>query len=85
MQLNLTGKLFFGACAAWLAGKAVNTMIRGTEEEVDAVYNVMIASKKFQEELQKPDATVSSVMEKLGLKNATARQFEKILGVEWPL
>lgn len=85
MNLNLTGKLFFAACGAWLLGKATNTLIRGTQEEVDAVYNVMISSKRFQDELNRPGATVASVMEKLGLKNASAREFERILGVEWPL
>jgi hypothetical protein len=83
--MNLLGKLFFGAMGAWLVGKATNTRIRGTQEEIDAVANAMLASRKFQDELRKPGSSVESVMSKLGLKNATAREFESILGVRWPL
>lgn len=85
MKLNLIGKLFFTACAAWLVGKATNTKLRGTKEEVDAIYNAMVSSKRFQEELKKPDASVASVMAKLGLKKASVEEFEKILGIPWPL
>lgn len=59
--------------------------IRGTPEEVQAVANAMIASKRFQDELSRNGATVESVMQKLGLKHAAAREFERILNVPWPL
>lgn len=85
LKLNLLGKLFFASCAAWLVGKATNMKIRGTQAEVNAVANAMLASRRFQEELSRPGATVESVMQKLGLKHATAREFERILGVPWPL
>jgi nitrate reductase beta subunit len=85
LRLNLLGKIFFAAVAAWLVGKAVNLKIRGTPEEVEAVANAMLASRKFQEELNRQGATVESVMQKLGLKHASAREFERILGVPWPL
>jgi ACT domain-containing protein len=85
LHVNLLGKLFLGACAAWVIGKVTNTKIRGTEEEVNAVYNAMVASRRFQNELQHPGATVSSVMDKLKLKNASAQEFERILGIKWPL
>ena len=85
LQLNLLGKIFFTACAAWLVGKATNLKVRGSEQEVQAVTNAMMASRRFQEELRRPGATVESVMDKLGLKHASAREFERILGVPWPL
>ena len=85
LQLNLLGKIFFTACGAWLVGKATNMKIRGTEEEVRAVSNAMMASRRFQDELRRPGATVESVMDRLGLKHASAREFERILGVPWPL
>lgn len=85
LQLNLLGKIFFTTVGAWLVGKATNTKIRGTETEVRAVSNAMMASRRFQDELRKPGATVASVMEKLGLKHASAREFERILGIPWPL
>ena len=74
-----------GRLAAWLVGKATNIKIRGSSEEVSAVANAMLASKRFQEELSKPGASIESVMSKLNLKHASAKQFETILGVPWPL
>jgi hypothetical protein len=85
MELNFTGKLLLASCAAWLAGKLVNTKIRGSEEEIDAVVEALLSSRRFQEELDKPGATIESVVDKLGLKHASAEKFERILGVPWPL
>ncbi len=85
LKLNLLGKVFFAAVAAWVVGKAVNLKIRGTPDEIQAVSNAMMASRRFQDELSRPGATVESVMHQLGLKHASAREFERILGVPWPL
>jgi|SRR5579863_4167770 len=85
LKLNLLGKIFFVAAAAWLVGRAVNMKIRGSPQEVQAVANAMMASRRFQDELNHPGATVESVMQKLNLKHASAREFERILGVPWPL
>lgn len=85
LKLNLLGKIFFTACAAWLVGKAVSLKIRGTPAEVQAVAGAMMASRRFQEELDRPGATVDSVMQRLGLKHASAKEFERTLGIPWPL
>jgi len=85
LKLNLMGKIFFAAAAAWLVGRATNLKIRGTSEEIAAVTNAMLASRRFQEELSYGGATVESVMQKLGLKHASAREFERILNVPFPL
>jgi hypothetical protein len=85
LQLNLLGKLFFTAVGAWLVGKATNVKIRGEHDEVQAVANALMASRKFQEELRRPGATVESVINRLGLKNASAYEFERLTGVRWPL
>lgn len=85
LHLNLVGKLFFAAVGAWLIGKATNIKLRGTKEEIDAVTNAMMASKRFQEELKRPGATVQSVIDKLGLKHASAKEFQRILNVPFPL
>ena len=85
LRLNLLGKVFFAAVGAWLVGRATNIKIRGTQEEIQAVTSAMMASRRFQEELERPGATVESVMQQLGLKHASAREFERILGVSWPL
>lgn len=85
LKLNLLGKIFFAAVGAWLVGKSTNLKIRGTPEEMNALAEVMLASRRFQQELERPGATVESVMQKLGLKHGAAREFERILGVPWPL
>lgn len=83
--LNLTGKLLVVSLGAWLVGKLVNMKIRGTRNEITAVSNALLASKRFQEELNRPGASVESVMEKLRVKQMSASEFERVLGVRWPL
>ncbi len=83
--LSLTGKMFVASLGAWLVGKYVNTKIRGSQSEVNAIANALSASRRFQEELSKPGASVDSVVEKLRVKNMSASEFERVLGVPWPL
>jgi len=85
LHMNLLGKIFFTTLGAWLIGKAVNTKIRGTQDEVRTVANAMLASKQFQEELRRPGASVKSVIDKLGVKHMTAKEFEKTFNIPWPL
>lgn len=82
---NLTGKLVLATMGAWLAGKLINMKFRGSRDEVDAVSNALLASKRFQDELQKPGASVDSVIDKLRVKQMSASEFERVLGVRWPL
>jgi hypothetical protein len=85
LHVNLLGKIFLTACAAWLVGKATNIKVRGNIDEVRVVSDVMMATKNFQEELNHPAATVESVMEKLNAKHSSAITFEKVIGMHWPL
>jgi hypothetical protein len=85
LRMNVLGKIFLTSVAAWLVGKAINLKIRGTPEEVNAVAGAMIASRRFQDELNRPGATVDSVMNKLNLKHASVREFEQVLGIKFPL
>lgn len=84
-SLSLTGKIFLASLGAWLAGKLVNTKLRGNEGEINAVANALMASRRFQDELQKPGASVQSVIDKLRVKQMSASEFERVLGVRWPL
>lgn len=84
-SLSFTGKVFLASLGAWAIGKYVGTKIRGSREEIEAVTNALSASRRFQEELHKPGATVDSVIDKLHLKNMSASEFERVLGVRWPL
>ena len=83
--LNLTGKLLLASLGAWLVGKVVNTKIRGNQDEMSAVANALMASRRFQDELHRPGATVQSVIDKLRVKQMSASEFERVLGVKWPL
>jgi hypothetical protein len=85
LKLNLLGKVFFVALAGWLVGKATNMKLRGSQEEIEAVSNAMMSSRRFQDELARPGASIDSVMDNLGLKHASAQEFERILGIPWPL
>jgi len=83
--LNFSGKLFLTALGSWLVGKAVNTKLRGSRDEISAVTNALLASRKFQDELRKPGATIQSVIDKLHVKQMSAAEFERVMGVQWPL
>ena len=85
LKMNLLGKIFFGTLAAWLVGKAVNTKLRGSRSEIAAVENALMSSRRFQDELNRPGASVDSVIQKLGIKHMSAQEFERVLGVPWPL
>lgn len=85
LRINFIGKLFFATLGAWLLGRTVNTKLRGSNEQINAVANALSASKKFQDELNRPGATVDSVIQKLGVKHMSASEFERVMGVPWPL
>lgn len=84
-ELSTVGKIFLAGVAAWLIGRPSHLKIRGTPDEVEALQNALMASRRFRDELNRPGATVQSVMDKLQLKNITAQEFERKLGVPWPL
>lgn len=85
LHLNLAGKILLASIGAWLIGRATNVKIRGTEDQVNAVMQAMVASRAFQDELSKPGATIDSVMSKLNVKNMTVAEFEKLFHLKWPL
>ena len=82
---SLFGKLFYASCAAWLVGKLVNMKFRGSRQQAEVLASALISSKRFQDELNRPGASVESVVQKLGIKHMSALQFEKTFGVPWPL
>jgi len=86
MNLTPMGKLFFGTLVAWIVnGSAMPFKVRGTPEQMKALTDAVFASKRLQEEMKKPDATIESVIEKLNVKNEAAKQFEAVTGYAFPL
>lgn len=83
--VDLAGKLLITSLSAWIVGKVLNTKLRGSKTEIQAVANVLLASRKFQDELRRPGATVDSVMKKLHTKQLTSDEFKRVFGIPWPL
>lgn len=84
-KLSTVGAIFAMAAGAWLVGKASHIKIRGDANEIELLKNALMSSKRFQDELKKPGATAASVIQALGLKNASASEFQRKTGVPWPL
>lgn len=87
-NLSWAGKMFFTSLAAKLAHDTAIKLpikVKGTPAQINAIAEAIFASKKFQEELSKPDATIASVYEKLQLKNLTREKFRKLTGHDLPL
>ena len=59
--------------------------IKGTPQQIQAVTEIIMSSKEFQEELKNPGATVDSVMQKLNLHDTTKKKFKEPTGHDWPL
>lgn len=85
IKLTTTGKLFLAGLSAWIVGRASRLRVRGTKNEIVAIADALRSSRRFQEELKKPGATVQSVMQLLNIKNLKGKAFEQVLGVPWPL
>ena len=96
--LSWAGKIFFTGVATYLAGVAMEKLgagdkkslpklpfkIKGTPEQIQAVTGMLLASRRFQEELSKPNATIDGVINKLNIKNMTAEKFKQTTGKNWP-
>lgn len=78
-------KILSTVISSWLLGKPTNMKVHGSQEEIDALMAALLASKNFQDELNKPDASVEAVIAKLGAKHVSASNFENVFGVSWPL
>ncbi len=83
-KLSTTGKVFVAGIAAWLLGRATNLKIRGSKNEIEKLASALVASRRFQAELSRQGATAQSVIDKLGLRNASVREFERITGIPLP-
>jgi hypothetical protein len=85
LHFSNTGKILLGLMGVAFFQGLTGAHIRGTPQQIDAIVEAMMTSRRFQEELRRPGASIDSVVEKLGLKNASAAQFERVLGIKWPL
>jgi hypothetical protein len=97
LKMSWAGKLFFASLAGYLGSSAymgvqaskqaprLPIKIRGSKQQIKAVMQAITSSKAFQAEINRPGATIESVIAKLKLKDLNKRQFEKLTGRKWPL
>lgn len=85
LYVPTSSKLFLAGVAAWLIGNKVQMKVKGTQSEMRQFTAALIASKKFQNELSKTDSSAESVIDKLHAKNAAARDFKEMTGLDWPM
>lgn len=85
-KLSAVGKLFFASLIVTLmTGKSSPFRISGRQEDIQILARAIQSSKRFQDEIRKPGATIDSVIRSMDLKNVDARNFQARFGVPWPL
>jgi len=85
-KLSSVGKLFFASLIVTLTtGKSSPFRISGRQEDIQILARAIQSSKRFQDEIHKPGATIDSVIRTMDLKNVDARNFQSRFGVPWPL
>lgn len=84
-KMTTIGKLFFASLLASMAtGQKSPFKITGDAKKIQVLTKVVQSSKKFQDELKRPGATVDSVISLLDMKNIDAKVFEATFGFKWP-
>lgn len=85
-KLSTLGKIFFAGLATKMAREiAMPLKLKARPEQIQAITDAIMASKEFQDEINKPGATIEDVIQKMKLKNVNKQSFEKITGKPWPL
>lgn len=95
--LSWAGKLVFAGIASYLGYSAykgikaatappnIPIKVRGNPRQMKAFIDAIVSSKAFQDEINRPGATIERVFEKLKIKNMNRTQFERLTGKRWPL
>jgi hypothetical protein len=85
-KLSSIGKLFFASLIVTLTtGKASPFRVSGRQEDIQILARAIQSSKRFQDEIHKPGATIDSVIRSMDLKNVDGKNFQARFGVPWPL
>lgn len=81
-----TQKVLFESVASWVSrGKKLNIDLVGTNDQIKIIKDVMIETKKFQDELFHDQTNLNDVFDKLSMKHVAAEAFEKTFGISWVL
>jgi len=85
-KMTTLGKLFFASLlTSMTTGQKSPFKVTGDQKKMEVLAKVVQSSKKFQDELKRPGATVDSVIRQLDMKNMDAKAFETTFGVKWPI
>jgi len=85
-KLTTIGKLFFASLIAnMMTGKRSPFKVSGSPHDIELLSRAVQSSKRFQDEIRRPGATVDSVIRAMDLKNVDASNFYARFGVKWPL
>lgn len=85
-KMTTLGKLFFSSLVvSMMTGQKSPFKISGDKKKIDVLVRAVQSSKRFQDEVKRPGATVDSVIRAMDLKNVDAKNFEQVFGVPWPL
>jgi hypothetical protein len=91
-ELSWVGKMFFAGLAGAIGGTFAQAVgiklpfkLRGSQSQIKAITDAVMATKEFQQEIARSGATVESVIRKLNLKNISRERFEQFTGHSWPL
>lgn len=84
-KMTTMGKLFFASLLTTMAtGQRSPFKVTGDPHKIEILAKAVRSSKRFQEELRRPGATVDSVIRSMDLKNMDAKSFERTFGVRFP-
>lgn len=75
---------FYSSVALWLSEPNVSITFRGAPEKVTVVQEALRRTREFQEELNRPSATLQTIAEKLDKKHTAAEAFTSMIVSSWP-
>lgn len=82
---NLTNQIFLTSIGAWLTGKRVDTRLRGSKLQMEALVAATEASLRLHEVLNAPNVTIDTATKAMRDKRQATDKFEFLLGMKWPL
>lgn len=85
-KMTTVGKLVFASLLVTMTtGRKSPFKLSGDPRRIDVLAKAVQSSKKFQDEIKRPGATVDSVIRAMDMKNIDAKNFKSIFGADWPL
>lgn len=85
-KMTTLGKLVFASIiTTMVTGQRSPFKLSGDPRKIETLSKAVQSSKRFQDEIRRPGATVDSVIRALDAKNIDARNFRQIFGTDFPL